>query len=295
MIAASVERDQMESTRAFFGEVSDLQTLLWARAYLYRLFHLCFGGRPTAELLETVYAPETHEALQALAGDGDNELKKLDGYLRATAGRGRDGIALDKIDSEYTRLFVGPEEPVVPLWESFYVSDEPALFQGSTLEVRRIYAAQGLRCRCYPKVADDHVSIEAHFQAVMAERACRLFAESSWGACGRVLLEQQRFLVLHLRAWMPAFSDGIRRAPSMLLYPQLMQAFASLTQVDVVLTAEAYEWMQERTCAFDGARALNPSASALRAACERLNGIRLFGLDHNELHPLNAKDVNDHE
>lgn len=270
------------------AEYRDLQFLLAGRAYLYDLFHKLFGGNPTEDLLKVLFSPETFAALDSFAQAAET-LAKLSSYLRAVEVKACKPFWQADVRAEYARMFVGPAKLPVPVWESFYAGSEPALFGEVTLSVRLAYACEGFACARAPKVADDHIAIMADFQSQLAQRVFRALMAGEREAARGGLLCAARFNRDHLATWMPELSQGVRRVPTMYLYPQLIQAFASFTAVDAVLTGEAYEWVGAQNDPIQGSDVLEPRCTALVHGFQNVHAIRLFGLENNELALIGEK------
>lgn len=78
--------------------------------------------------------------------------------------------ALVRLDREYERLFRGPGHVVAAPYESVHTTEEHLVFQGPTSQVRDAYAAHGLATPFLFREPDDHIGLELHFIAHLAER-----------------------------------------------------------------------------------------------------------------------------
>lgn len=187
-------------------------TLLAARLVLYALFQRTFASEPDDGLFEMIDSEVASDACAAFA----SALELGDGKSFADAfGRFRDeslnawACSPERVRADYTRLFVGPAALPSPPWESAH--RQGALFQTSTLEVRRAYAAQGLAAEGSPREADDHLAMELDFMRVLCERAiAALGAEDV--QCAQCCIDAQRsFLDEHLLVWVGSFAQGLAR------------------------------------------------------------------------------------
>jgi len=129
---------------------------------------------------------EPSERLVAVADEG--ELSPVVGDL--------DGLDLDELRVEYTRLFIGPAGPPCPPYESVYRDGEDDAEFGpvegpSTAAVRRWYREFGVQPAPDHPDLPDHIATELEFAAYLADegRADRL----------------DQFLDEHLRVWADAF------------------------------------------------------------------------------------------
>ena len=114
-----------------------------------------------------------------------------------------------KLQTEYTRLFVGPASLPAPPWESVYLCGENLIFQESTLAVRAAYRAAGYQAAGYPHEADDHLATELDFMASLAERASAAYEEGDEESVQVLLASQLRFLEEHLCVWTGPFATRL--------------------------------------------------------------------------------------
>jgi len=176
---------------------------LVCRSYLYQLFSVLFGSRPSTELLHVATSDDTIETLAYSCGNhpGISTLldihKKLHTYPDST---------LDQITDEYTRLFVGPNVLCAPPWESAYASCDRTLFSETTLKVRSWYMKHGFLPATYPNESDDHLSFELDFMYRLSQQVEKLYHRGSKEEASRLLDEQHEFLVEHLLCWVERYS-----------------------------------------------------------------------------------------
>jgi len=69
----------------------------------------------------------------------------------------------DKMRFDFNRLFVGPQSPYAPPYESCYLDPERTLMQMDTLKVRAFYKSAGLELEQKNKIADDFIVFELSF------------------------------------------------------------------------------------------------------------------------------------
>lgn len=174
------------------------ELVLGNRRFLYALVQRVFASEPDEVLLAVVRDEHTQDEC-ALLDDEDGEGRRL---WRVLADASVNGA--DRLRSEYTRLFLGPDKLPAPPWESVYVNGEPLLFQQSTLAVRDAYRQSGYAAVGYPREADDHVAIEFDFMASLASKACE--AETLER---ETLVKQLAFLEDHLLVWIDSFAERL--------------------------------------------------------------------------------------
>lgn len=188
------------------------ETLWAARLVLYALFQKAFGAEPESSLFDLIDGEVVLEACDAFAealdeGEGCS-FKASFGSFREDAAtawsRSPEGVRAD-----YTRLFVGPAALPAPPWES--VHRQGALFQTSTLEVRRAYVAQGLVAEGSPRVADDHLAMELDFMRALCSRALASLHSGDVQCAERCIGAQRTFLDEHLLVWTGSFAAALAR------------------------------------------------------------------------------------
>ncbi|HHY27620.1 MAG TPA: molecular chaperone TorD family protein [Desulfitobacterium dehalogenans] len=203
--------------------------ILANRHYLYQLLQHIFGIEPNQELLDIATNQHTQEALELML---DEEHCDLNTYL-ALLTELRQALftdpipTLDKLTSEYTSLMIGPHKLPAPPWESVYVTKERALFQESTLKVRRTYLNYQFLPANYPHEADDHLAFELDFMAHLAKLTLERFDEQTIDQVKKLLDDQKTFLQNHLLVWVGDFAEDIQKSKTHHFYPQM----AALTKL----------------------------------------------------------------
>lgn len=222
------------------AENDGMTILLANRSYLYKLLQRIFGDEPSGELLEIAANSHTRESLRLIL---DQEEHKFDTYLNlftewkqkmSDDAKG----TLDKLQSEYTALFIGPNKLPAPPWESVYLTKERLLFQESTLKVRRIYLGYHFLPRGYPHEADDHLALELDFMAHLAGLALECFQEEKDEELKKLLLDQKAFLEEHLLAWIGKFAEQIQQSNTHYFYPQMAALTEQVLKIDSALMEE---------------------------------------------------------
>ena len=200
--------------------------MLEARYYLYTALQILLGETPTAERLKAVDVDLAEDALKVLGIDCEASAIKR---LKRAMGD------IDAAKSAYTRLFLGPNVLPVPMWESVYLSDENALFTKDTLSVRSFYRENGVLPKLYPRVADDHISFELGFMALLSKQmveACTGREEERYLECKETSRE---FLEGHLGKWIARWSDAMGKAADSELYASVACIAADLVNNDIEL------------------------------------------------------------
>ncbi len=195
-----------------------IELLLANRLYLYSLLHRCFGREPDRAQLELLSSEQTGECF---ALPGGEVLEKVPAFLREIRENLADPAFPEQVKSEYTRLFIGPEELIAPPWESVYRGKEAILFQELTLEVRKAYRAFGMQAEAFRRVPDDSLALELAFMSTLSGRALDAFRREDGSEVRTNLNGSLAFLKEHLLLWVPLFLERVKKSPTNLLYPQL--------------------------------------------------------------------------
>lgn len=198
-----------------------------ARAAVYAMLSACFSP-PDARLLEDAgngaLAAALAGALAELPGDRDQFGAVLEGFEaleEALAPSGGHG-ALQDLEVEYTRLFLGPGLPVLPPYESVYLDQEAVDVPGSlwgpaTLAVRDAYREAGLAPRPGPE-PPDHLAAELEFVAFLSQSEADALAGGDTKGAEGLRRRRTSFLASHLSRWAPGIADRTVREAQHPLY-----------------------------------------------------------------------------
>ena len=151
---------------------------------------------------------------------------RIDPALAAIAGRLAAGFAAQDLQAllvDYTRLFLGPTQPLAQPHGSFWLSGETALMQDSTMEVQALYQEGGFDLDEELHEVPDHVAVELEFLYLLlfkqneAAQAGLDDVFESWAHL------QHMFLGRHLGAWIGPFAQAIRRSAQTGFYRDLAE------------------------------------------------------------------------
>jgi TorA maturation chaperone TorD len=215
-----------------------LDTMLGARAFAYHAMHAIFGVEPTEEA-RGVLSGETMGDLAQVFADGG--LPRAAESFRVLQEAAKHACDPEELGDAYMHLLVGPGALPSSPWESTYLSNERVLFQESTLDVRRAYAAQGLIPQGYPHVADDHIAIECDFLGKLGDRMAEALADGDAASLRAATLASKDFLEAHLGTWAGDFARGVSAAaessgdPAEAFYARSAETLASLVEEDKAL------------------------------------------------------------
>ena len=144
-----------------------------------------------------------------------------------------DDQMLASMNSEYTRLFVGPGKLGAPFWESVYLDERELLFLESTSEVRHLYEREGLRVRTENgREAEDALPFQLDFLATLSQRTVEALSASDIDEFRRLIRVQAKFEAEHLANWLPLFAERAARTETPVFYPMLCQAVNDFVTID---------------------------------------------------------------
>jgi TorA maturation chaperone TorD len=224
-------------------EAENIQVVLAGRGGVYRILQNLMGNEPNRETLENLVGQASRDVLSLFAaGEGEYQtaLTALFAVAEECLRDGGDGTkdagVPEQLPNAFTRLFVGPGNTEAPPWESLYLTNDGALFQPSTLEVRKAYVAQGFIPQSYPHVADDHLALELDFMARLAEKALEAFSAGGQVGSERakaLLSASQAFLRGHLLKWVPTFATKLREAKHSYFYKEVVNLLETFLSIDL--------------------------------------------------------------
>jgi TorA maturation chaperone TorD len=199
-----------------------------ALAEFRRQYYECLAAllirEPTAELIDALRAQALEARAQAAAevdatlGEG---WRQLAGYLR-----GRHAVA-EAVRQEYTRLFIGPADPAVYPYESYY--RDGVLLGEALLDVRGFLRQVGFAVSegcCEP---EDHVAVELDIMRQLIVKA----EQASDAERERWYRLQSAFLHRHLLPWVPQLCRDLERHAAAPFYgpvAKILRGFLALEQ-----------------------------------------------------------------
>lgn len=184
------------------------------RADAYKLLSECF------------YLPD--DKLINLLKNIDTSMSTFHAQLAKTTPAPED-IELLKVD--YSRLFVGPFKLLAPPYGSVYLEGERKIMGNSSLDVRDRYTEEGLNNIL--REAPDHIAIELEFMYFLICKKLQAAKESDFDAADIYLKKQIAFLKMHLGAWIPEFSRGMKTNAQYEFYKNLAEITSSFVEKDL--------------------------------------------------------------
>jgi TorA maturation chaperone TorD len=216
-----------------------VQILLAGRAGVYRVLQNLLGNEPNDETLIQLNEPTTWEVL-GLFFDESKEYRSAAEtiYSIVAAGSVNRSSFIDRLQTCFMRLFVGPGKVEVDPWESMYLSNDGVLFQASTLDVRKAYVASGFIPQSYPHVADDHIALELDFMAQLARIFEAAYSENDAITVKRALQTSKSFIETHLVNWVGEFAETLKTAPHSFFYTDVVSLLVAFIHIDLQALTE---------------------------------------------------------
>lgn len=188
-----------------------------ARADLLRFLAACY------------YEPAPEFAEERLFQSMRVAAAKVDSALAERAHALGEAFAADDLPTllvDYTRLFIGPVQPLARPYGSFWLSGEPVLMQDSTLTVRELYRQGGFDLDPGFHELPDHVAVELEFLYALTWRREQALRAGDADALAGVDALRARFVAEHLGAWAGRFVEAVGRGAQTAFYREL----AAMTQ-----------------------------------------------------------------
>ena len=180
----------------------DLRALGWLHA-----------AERAPDVLAALYANGFPETLTLVAADNP-AVQAMSAALRAMTGDACDegpdptlpASSADELAADYAAIYLTHTLRASP-HESVWRDDDHLMLQGPTFAVREFYRRHGVQVPDWRARADDHISHELDFVALLLERGEER--------------EAARFLKMHLLAWLPDFAGRVSQRAATPLYAAL--------------------------------------------------------------------------
>lgn len=183
-----------------------------ARLDLCRFLAACYCEPEAAFAEERLF-----ESMQAAAALLDADLS-ANAHRLADAFEQEDLLAL-RVD--YTRLFLGPVQPLARPYGSSWLNSAPAAEQDPTHEVVDLYRQCGFDLDESLQDLPDHVAVELEFLYLLIGRQNEARQAGDDDAASVAVLLQRRFLANHLGAWIGPFAAAVRAGAQTAFYREL--------------------------------------------------------------------------
>jgi len=115
------------------------------------------------------------------------------------------------VQTDYSRLFIGPAKPLAPPWESVYFNEDHMIFQQQTAQVRAWYRRFGLEPEKLYKEPDDHIGLELAFLAHLAGLGLQALEDSDDAKFAEILQAQSQFISQHPLKWVQLWNEQVEK------------------------------------------------------------------------------------
>lgn len=167
-------------------------------------------GMPDRDWLDMLIAQGVLDSIPF--AQGSVEIEAAVGCFRmwrVGAAEGLDDHQFAAIETDYTRLFVGPQRLLAAPWQSVYTNKDRAVFQMETVGVKNWYQRFDLALASEYNEPADHVGLEFSFLARLCELTIAA-AEIRDGEQVKRLIDAQRgFIGQHVLRWVPRWADDV--------------------------------------------------------------------------------------
>lgn len=197
-----------------------------ARADLCRFLAACYY-QPGPEFAEEKLFDSMLAAASRVSTDFAERTRRL-----------RDTFATENAETllvDYTRLFLGPVDPLAKPYGSTWLSGRQALMQDSTMDVQQLYEEGGFEIDEGFRELPDHVAAELEFLYLLIFRATEAQRNGEFDSMTAMTALRQRFLAEHLGAWIGPFTRAVESGAQATFYREL----AELTRLFVMAESAA--------------------------------------------------------
>lgn len=219
--------------------LEEIENVLYARQFAYDILRRFFVEEPSREYIRHFVQknmidlfPFKEDSLEIREG-----VAAVKDYL-ATHDVVNIESHYQQLHWDYTRMFIGPFAlPALP-WESSYVRKDGLLFQGTTMEVRKLYDKYGVAVRDFNIEADDHVGLELDFMYHLNELCLSLCQESDFEKIKELIEEQSKFLQNHLLLFVPQLCEKMISAANTSFFVGMAKILPSYLKFDLEVLHE---------------------------------------------------------
>lgn len=190
--------------------VSSQSASVWDEALALSVLGRLLQSYPNTDSLDWLRALGAEQTLPGLrfinsAPGATAAATEMTGWLRESLHDNPEQ-ALQDLQFDHTRLFVGPGTPLAPPWESVHQTGELLLFQPVTRNVRQWYRRFGLAADHRDREPDDHLGLELAFLGTLAARAAEAADETERAALRRASSE---FWQQHPGRWASEWAEQV--------------------------------------------------------------------------------------
>lgn len=198
----------------------------YSRSFFYELEHVVFGGEPNEQLFAVLSSPDCLLSLESLDGP-DLPLSSLLQYANRLSDANFALTAMKETRSVYNHVILGLGKRISHLRESTYTSPHRLMMQEETLDVRKAYRAFGYLPKQCPRVADDHISLEYSFLAMLAQESIEAVRRDDFEKVAALAVGQKNFIEDHVLKWIDSYAINPRADAPGSLYDMCATSLSS--------------------------------------------------------------------
>lgn len=182
-----------------------------ARSDVYRLLAACFYEPDREMLLEENLCANLAGLMEELSIPAAQSCRRMEQGLQENSR--------EELLVEYSSLFLNPFGAPAQPYGSVYLDKERQLMGDSTMQVRKIYAAAGVKQET--DGPPDHIAIELEFMSFLGQRIAQAIAGSDQEAVAEFTAIQACFFNTYLASWAPLLGRAIQEHAELPLYRAL--------------------------------------------------------------------------
>lgn len=191
------------------------------RSSVYGLLALFFRREPDEDIVRFLRQPEVLRGLEE-AGLALNVNELCDGPIETV---------IQKLRTEYTRLFIGPGKHV-SLNESVHRDSEGLLLGKTTVAVKGFIEAMGLDLDVEWSGLPDHISVELELMQRLTDHEAELWIENDLDSVRRCIGTEREFMQRHLLQWVPCLCKKVLDQNPLSLYHEISQLTRKFVNFD---------------------------------------------------------------
>ncbi len=180
----------------------DWKVTLLGETMLMGVLSKAIQNDPDREWLNSLVAQDifSESPLENSCPEIDEGLSLLQNWSNSVNGKISDEQFVN-LQTDYSRLFIGPARPIAPPWESVYFNEDRMIFQKETAQVRAWYRRFGLEAEKLYKEPDDHIGLELSFLAYLAKLGLQALETADEKRFAEILQAKSQFISEHPLKW----------------------------------------------------------------------------------------------
>lgn len=205
--------------------MNDLQTRVqpcdFARADVYRLLSACFYQPEDAFLEEDVFG-QLKTAMAIISPPTVPDTVALESSFNE--------VALEELQLDYSRLFLGPFEILAKPYGSVFLDGEKVVMGDSTIKALGMYREGNFEMAKDFREMPDHVAVELEFLYLLSFNIGQASANAERDS---LMTLKKKFLKEHLGKWITPLSEAIRNGAKTDFYRRLAELTQKVVREDM--------------------------------------------------------------